>query len=210
MLVENQIINIKWNNRNKEHYIALGYKFTYLGDELKVHAEDLTVGSNKLVEVKCDFCGKIVTKKMLTYNAQHHPKYGDCCRECQPKKNKLVCMDKYGVDNGSKTQEAIKKIKNTCIERYGVDNGAKTLASRQKISEKIIASYQNEDVVQKRINTNRERYGCDFPSQNEQVKQKQKETMIRIYGVDHPKKSEEIRAKEREHNKEKNKLETLI
>lgn len=203
MLVENQIINIKWNNRNKEYYIALGYKFTHLGDELKVRAEDLTVGSHKLVEVRCDFCGKIVTKKMLTYNAQHHPKYGDCCRECQPKKNKLVCMDKYGVDNGSKTVEAINKIKNTCLERYGVDNGAKTPESRRKISDKIIASYQDEEVVQKRINTNRERYGCDFPPQNEQVKQKQKETMIRVYGVDHPKKSEEIRAKEREHNQEK-------
>lgn len=203
MLVKNQMIEVKWNNRNRKHYESLGYKFTKTSDKFLVHAEDLMFGSNQLVEVQCDFCGKIITKKMHTYNVQHHPKYGDCCCQCQPKKNKLVCMDKYGVDNGSKTQEAIEKIKNTCMERYGVDNGSKTPESRQKISEKIIASYQDETIVQKRINTNRERYGCDSPSQNEQVKQKQRETMIRKYGVDHPKKSEEIRAKEREHNREK-------
>lgn len=203
MLVENQIIEVKWNNRSKKHYESLGYKFTKTNDKFLVHAEDLTFGSHQLVKVQCDFCGKIITKKMHTYNVQHHPKYGDCCCQCQLKKNKLVCMDKYGVDNGSKTQAAIDKIKNTCMERYGVDNGSKTTESRRKISEKIIASYQDETVVQKRINTNRERYGCDSPTQNEQVRQKQKETMIQKYGVDYPKKSEEIRAKEREHNRQK-------
>lgn len=28
MLVENQMIEVKWNNRSRKHYESLGYKFT--------------------------------------------------------------------------------------------------------------------------------------------------------------------------------------
>lgn len=203
MLIPNQIVKMKWNPRNKKHYANLGYKFTKIGDEFYLKAEDLMLNSKAEVQVQCDFCGKIVVKQMQTYNQQHHPKYGDCCIGCQPEKNKLVCLDKYGVDNGSKTQEAIDKIKNTCIEKYGVDNPARIDVSRKKISQKVKQSYQNKETVNKRIKTNREKYGCDCVLQNAQIIEKCKNTLVEKYGVDHPKKSQEIREKEKEHNREK-------
>lgn len=203
MLIPNQLFEIKWNKKNKSYYEGLGYKFTISGDTFLVKAEDLSHGSHHLVKVRCDFCGKIVIKKMATYILQHHDLYGDCCKDCQPKKNKLVCMDKYGVDNGAKTQFSINKTKNTCMERYGVSNGAQTKESRQKISYKVKKSYEDESIVEKRIKTNKQRYGYKYPIQNKQIKEKQRNTLIERYGVDHPKKSIEIREREKINNRKK-------
>lgn len=203
MLVPNQFFKIKWNKKTKDHYVKLGYSFTNFGDSFEVKAEDLSIGSHKLVKVQCDFCGQIVVKMMSVYLKQHHPKYGDCCKNCQPQKNRLVCFDKYGVDNGSKTEETINKIKATCLEKYGVDNGAKLEESRQKISFKVKESYKNKEIVQKRKETNKIRYGYEYPFQNETVKNKQKETLLKRYGVDHPKKSKIIRERERINNQRK-------
>ena len=57
MLVEGQLIEVKWANSNVDHYIALGYEFTKYGDTFLVKAEDLSPGSKVLVEVECDYCG---------------------------------------------------------------------------------------------------------------------------------------------------------
>ena len=124
---------IKWNNKNRKYYESLGYKFTKSGDSFKVPVEQLTPSSKAEVEVLCDFCKAVVVKKKYqVYIKQHHAKYGDCCAKCQPIKNKLCCLDKYGVDNGSKTQEAKDKIKEVTLEKYGVDNPAKSVQAKKK------------------------------------------------------------------------------
>jgi len=45
---------VKWNGRNKKLYEDKGYLFTKMGDEFEVKVDDLTNGSNALVNVKCD------------------------------------------------------------------------------------------------------------------------------------------------------------
>lgn len=132
MLIPNQMIENTWTQNNKELYIGLGYKFTKYKDKFEIKAEHLSKGFHKRVLVQCDFCGCIVNKKYQTYIMQHHEKYGDCCAKCQPQKNKLICMDKYGVDNGSKTPEAIEKIKNTNLEKYGVEYTLQSADVRRK------------------------------------------------------------------------------
>ena len=90
---------LKWNNKNRKYYESLGYKLTKSGDSFKVPVEQLTPSSKAEVEVLCDFCKEVVVKKKYqVYIKQHHAKYGDCCAKCQPIKNKLCCLDKYGVD----------------------------------------------------------------------------------------------------------------
>ena len=64
MLVENQTAEMVWNNRSKERYIALGYKFTNIGDKFTINVKDLSPNSHYVVKVKCDFCGCIIEKKM--------------------------------------------------------------------------------------------------------------------------------------------------
>lgn len=57
MLISKTVL-IKWNAKTKKHYVSLGYEFTKMGDSFEVNVNDLTLGSNVLVDVKCDYCGK--------------------------------------------------------------------------------------------------------------------------------------------------------
>lgn len=201
MLLTERVV-IKWNNKNRKYYESLGYKFTKNGDSFEVLVEQLTPSSKAEVEVLCDFCKEVVVKKKYqTYMKQHHPKYGDCCAKCQPIKNKLCCLDKYGVDNGSKTQEAKDKIREVSLEKYGVDNPAKSPEARQKISEK-----SKENAKEARIKTEAtwlKKYGTTNLMEVPEIKQRQRESIFAKYGVYHPKQSEAVRAKERQHNLDK-------
>lgn len=193
---------VKWNGKNSKYYESLGYKFTKNGDSFEVPIEHLTPSSKTEVEVLCDFCREtVVKKKYQVYMKQHHPKYGDCCVKCQPIKNKLCCLDKYGVDNGSKTQEAKDKIKEVSLEKYGVDNPAKSAQARQKIS---IKSKENaKEAHAKAELTWLSKYGTTNIMEVPEIKQRQQEGVFAKYGVYHPKQSEEIKAKERQHNLDK-------
>lgn len=168
----------KWNSKNKTYYINKEYVFTTMGDEFQVNIEDLTPNSKAVVEVKCDYCGIIVKKNYQTYLKQHHDKFGDACKYCQPQKNKLCCLEAYGVDNVMKDKQVAQKVKNTCLQIYGVDNASKS-----------------DEVKQKIVNSNREKYGCDYSWQNNDVKNKIKETSLKKYGCAYPSQSEEVKNK---------------
>jgi hypothetical protein len=84
MLVENQVVKVKWNGRNKDNFISKGYVFTKLGDELEINPTHLTKGSDALVKVICDYCDK---EKSIIFNQYYNQvfkvnldKY--CCKEC--------------------------------------------------------------------------------------------------------------------------------
>lgn len=193
---------IKWNNKNRKYYESLGYKFTKSGDSFKVPVEQLTPSSKAEVEVLCDFCKEVVVKKKYqVYIKQHHAKYGDCCAKCQPIKNKLCCLDKYGVNNGSKTQEAKDKIKEVALEKYGVDNPAKSVQVKQKISEK--SKENSKEARIKAEATCLEKYGTTNIMEVPEIKQRQQDSVFAKYGVYHPKQSEIVKAKERQHNLDK-------
>lgn len=88
MIVEGQIVKIKWNGRNKQHFISKGYVFTKLGDEFEVNPLELTKGSSVIIKVKCDYCNKIkdvVFNQFYDQIIKHNlDKY--CCKECNTKK----------------------------------------------------------------------------------------------------------------------------
>lgn len=197
-----KIAVIKWNNKNRKYYESLGYKFTKNGDSFEVPVEYLTPSSKAEVEVLCDFCKEtVVKKKYQMYIKQHLPKYGDCCAKCQPIKNKLCCLDKYGVDNGSKTQEAKDKIKEASLEKYGVDNPAKSAQVRRKIS---VKSKENAKEARAKAEvTWLTKYGTTNIMEVPEIKQRQRNSVFAKYGVYHPKQNKEIKAKERQHNLDK-------
>lgn len=75
-------------------------------------------------------------------------------------KIKSTHMEKYGVDNVSKSRDIKLKKQNTCIQKFGVPYAA-----------------QNENVKQKMIHTFQKKYGTNHPLLNEHVKQKALQTM---------------------------------
>lgn len=93
-------------------------------------------------------------------------------------KAKIISLEKYGVDNPSKSEEIKEKIKNIVLEKYGT-----------------VCSLLNNEVKQKRKETMIEKYGAEYSSQSKIIKEKYKKTMLEKYGVEHPSYSKEIREK---------------
>lgn len=63
----NKTVKTKWNPANKRWYESKGYRFTKWKDEFEVKIEDLTDGSNSLIEVRCDNCGRKLNMKWYVY-----------------------------------------------------------------------------------------------------------------------------------------------
>ena len=68
ILIENQLIKIKWGQRNKKHFIDKGYIFTTLNDEFEVNVADLKPSSKEKVNVICDYCGNEYETQYNLYN----------------------------------------------------------------------------------------------------------------------------------------------
>ena len=98
MLVENQMIEMTWMPTTKEYYENLGYAFTKMRQKFLVKAEDLSCGSNKVVEIKCDYCGEIYKTRFFLHTKAINVNGKDCCEKCAPIKLKESMLNKYGVE----------------------------------------------------------------------------------------------------------------
>ena len=90
MLVENQLVEVKWNNNNRKRYERLGYHFTKIGDTFLIKAEDLNHSNKTIsVKVKCDYCGKEYETKFYSYINGIKTINKSCCdnQECKNKKS---------------------------------------------------------------------------------------------------------------------------
>lgn len=88
MLVENQLVEVRWNNFTKRWYEDKGYKFTDIGDYFDVNIEDLMPNSSTKVLVACDYCNKEYLISYRDYNK--NTKGGiqkTACSCCGRKKN---------------------------------------------------------------------------------------------------------------------------
>jgi len=81
-------------------------------------------------------------------------------------KSKITCIQKYGEEKYSLTNECKEKIKKTSLKKYGVENYSKT--------EEWLKSFKE---------TNLEKYGVENHTQNKEIKEKIKKTNLDKYGV---------------------------
>lgn len=160
---------IKWNPKNKKHYVDLGYSFTKMGKEFEVNVSDLTKGANVRVNVKCDYCGCIYD---VYWNSYYHLKQkdikSDCCNnpKCTGEKAQEVMLYKYGVTSCLYLDEVKEKTKKTNIEKYGSENPFGSKIIQEKIRE-----------------TNLAKYGVEVPTQNPIIREKGNITCLEKYGV---------------------------
>ena len=117
-----------------------------IGDEITIHISNLSNGSNKKIEVKCDNCDNTKEITYYDYNKitsnKSKPYY---CIKCKGISIKNTVREKYGVDNVFQLEETKSKTKETNIKKYGFDHHLK-----------------NKGILQKQINTNNSKYGVDF------------------------------------------------
>jgi len=115
---------VKWRKDNKEWYENKNYTFTEMGDKFEVKTKDLTKGSNIILEVNCDYCGKPCKPRTFnTYIKLRKDVEKDCCTDCQSEKVKDVLLVKYG-GHYNKTKEGkdkiSKKAKGKSLKNKGV------------------------------------------------------------------------------------------
>lgn len=112
-------IMVKWNPRNKKHYVNLGYNYTKMGDEFEAKIEHLMNGSKYKIDVKCDNCNKII-KNIQWYDYVTCVKENEIyyCRKCS---NKI-----YGIKKYRKT-----RLKNSIsFEQWCIENNNQDILNR--------------------------------------------------------------------------------
>lgn len=95
-MILTKTLSIKWNGSQKQHYINKGYNFTKIGDEFECKFEDIPHSSDKFVDCKCDYCGKIYSVQIKKHYKNTQVVNKDACKDCAGLKNKEVKMVKYG------------------------------------------------------------------------------------------------------------------
>lgn len=159
-----------WNSRNKKHYVDRGYVFTKMQDAVEVKVEDLTIGSQALILIRCDYCGEIFSRPWYSHVNISRKTFDktDCCgkNECVQKKAAMCVKEKFGGYSEMNLASTEKRI-STNFNRYGCTN-----------------QFGNETVKQKIIDTNLEKYGFPYTQQNHEVHSKTVATCRNRYGVD--------------------------
>lgn len=123
----------------------------------------------------CEFCGNDATWGGHNKEYCVFSKYASICenRECRKLLNKklftALSKDKEIIAKRQKT------VKQTLIEKYGVDNMFATTIIKD--ARRNSWKENKDEQIQKRIQTNLKKYGCEFANQNAKVKEKLKKSM---------------------------------
>lgn len=141
-----------------------------IGDKVKINIDILAKGSHEIIDVSCDYCGKILKMPFKRYNKNISNVNKTACsnKECSNQKIKDVCIYKYGVENPFQAEFVKEKSKNTLIGKHGVEHQMHLQETKDKIK-----------------NTCLEKYGVESPMITEEVKEKIRNTCLERYGVKH-------------------------
>ena len=116
---------IKINESNYSYYEELGYEVV-IGENLIIPIELLSTGSHKKINCQCDGCNiikEVIFKNYIKYNN----KWGEYfCRKCCEEKRKKSLNLNHGVDYPIQNKEIKKRIQQTMLEKWGVDNPSKS------------------------------------------------------------------------------------
>ena len=190
-------VQIRATGSNASYYESLGYKIPKvigkrgkpIYDKTKmfnVKIKDLRKGSNLLVNVSCDVCGKENKTPYCTYLHLLEESKIYMCRKCAYEKGRKTCLIKYGSENPMGNNFVRNKAKETILSRYGVDN-----------------VFKSDEIKEKIRNTNMKKYGVENPKSCDFIKEKAKETLLNNYGVENPMYSQQIRNRQIQTNIEK-------
>lgn len=162
-MLKNENITVYISYRNYTHYIKLGYK-PILNQNLDIKTIHLSSSSHVRVDAICEICGRetnlqyhkyLVNKKRLGF-------YG--CKPCSRQKASLTSLQRYGVDNYSKTDEFKKKVEETNIKKFGFKTNLMSPEYQKLIKQKLKDIYGTENWFEIRISNTKKKF-----SFNEQV-----------------------------------------
>ena len=144
MLKYNKIkVNISY--RNYTHYVKLGYDDVVINKYLEIKTEHLPSSSHVKVDVICEICKNenIIIYHKYIMNKKRHGFYG--CRSCSRQKAVLTSLEKYGVDNFSKTEEWKNKVEKTNMEKFGYKTNLLNPEYKELIKNRLVEKYGTEE-----------------------------------------------------------------
>ncbi|MGD7047093.1 hypothetical protein FZC83_02420 [Rossellomorea marisflavi] len=91
-IVEDQLVEVKWNGNNKARFESLGYKFTKIGDPFLVNYNHLTRYSKLKIKLVCDYCNSLFKRTVTSWNSTKSKseisgiEHKDACKTCYEKR----------------------------------------------------------------------------------------------------------------------------
>lgn len=167
-------------------------------ENTKFLPEDAGIGErvycidNNITEVILCYCGKPVNylKYSIGYSKRCSKKCA-CKDQSVIKKRKETCLQKYGVDNFTKTDEYLEKTKYTNNKKYGKDFYLQTNELKEKRIKSNMDKYgvehhmKSEEFINNIKKLNIDKYGVDNVSKLEFIKEKKRKTFQANYGLNH-------------------------
>lgn len=154
----------------------------------------------------CPVCGK-----PLIYRSQTIGYSIVCSKKCTylyngiKEKRKQICLEKYGVEYSTQSEQVKEKTKQTCLNRYGTICYSKTEEFKEKSKQTCLEKYGYEyhsqvpEVKTRKVEsirkTMQERYGVDFYTQAPDFYDKYKQTCLLHYGYEHAMQSDLVKRK---------------
>jgi len=217
MILERNI-NIKLNSgKQVKYYQNKGFN-CIIGDEIKIDIKDLQIGSGIKVKVKCDICDLIKNISYREYNDNIKNGGFYSCNKCVNVKNKitrlkiygdenfnnrekqkLTCIEKFGIDSYQKSDICKESKKQTCLIKYKTDSYTQTDDFKKKSKDTCLKKYgkehysQTDESIKRSENTCLEKYGKEYYSQTDECKEKVKKTSLKKYGHNYYSSSVECR-----------------
>ena len=116
-------------------------------------------------------------------------------------KKKETFKTNYGCEHFTQSKELREKAKQTCLAKYGVEHSAQSKEVQEKVKNTCLKRYgvehfyQSKEFKKKSKETCFKKYGVEYTSQTDNYKKKYKETCLKKYGETHPTRSKEIQEK---------------
>ena len=173
----------------------------------KSFSERLFIYFNPHATGLCKVCGR--PTKFRNFKSGYPIYCSSKCSNSDPDKKETcrqTVINRYGVENVSKSSVVKDRICNTFKEKYGVEwvGQSKEVQAKQKATciEKygVPTPFQMDDFQEKSIQTCRKKYGTDYATQSQEVKSKITASYIDKTGFTNPSYNPDVIDKRRETN----------
>ena len=235
MLID-EFVEVNVHTTNYKRYQSLGYEIPKkengkidIGHPIKVSVNDLSKGSNVIVNVLCDFCkSNTISMPYYRYIKLMKKNGGIRCKDCKyeyivnkalnrtpeekariREKTEQTNLERFGVTIPIRNKEVQQKMKDTVLERYGVEYISQSKEIVEKAQKTKLEKYGTlnpwempnfrESYVQKSL----KRFGTEYPSQSKEIRDKIKETTLKHFDVPFVLQSPIVKQKSRTTNMQK-------
>lgn len=143
-MLQQEKVLIKWTARIKKHYKSLGYKWTKIGDQFEVKISDLFDTSSVLVEISCDECNKIFTRKWKDRLSQFKKHKKDLCPSCAKKgiRNSQYNKDRKEILKYARSFQKENPMKN---KKHSKESKMKMSISKAKLISKGLLNIKSNN-----------------------------------------------------------------